>query len=246
MLFLELKMFLLVSSKSQIFCHIAVSVISPLLANLYLHWFDKAFHRKGGPKEQINARLIRYCDDFVVLMRYRSAQTEEFIRGKLEDWMGLALNKEKTKVVDLRVKRNSIDFLGFNLKFVKSKFNCGQYLKIEPKKKAFAKAKAAIKEKLSPKNNYKPIKRVVQEVNRFLQGWAEYFSLGNPFTTFTKLDHYVEDSLRRHLTRRSQRGYKKGESQTWYQVFRGLGLIRLTNKREATRKAVCRKSARTV
>lgn len=109
-------------------------VISPLLANLYLHWFDKVFHGKNGPKEQINARLIRYADDFVILMRYRSIQVEEFVRGKLEEWMGLILNKEKTKVVDLKQKGSSLDFLGFNMRYVKSKYD-GQYLKIEPKKK---------------------------------------------------------------------------------------------------------------
>ncbi len=46
-------------------------VISPLLANLYLHWFDKLFHRADGPAEWANAKLVRYADDFVVLARYR-------------------------------------------------------------------------------------------------------------------------------------------------------------------------------
>lgn len=217
-------------------------VISPLLANLYLHWFDTVFHRKGGPNERIYAKLIRYCDDFIVLTRYRSAQAEEFIRSKLEDWMGLVLNKEKTRIVNLKKEGSSIDFLGFNLRFVKSKFN-GQYLKIEPKKKAFIKAKETIREKLSCKNNYRPVKEVIQEVNRYLEGWSGYFSLGHPFTTFAKMDYFVAERLRKHLQKRSQRGYKKGEEQTWYQVFKGLGLIRLTSKREASRKAGCGKSA---
>lgn len=221
-------------------------VISPLLSNLYLHWFDVVFHRKDGPGQEINAKLIRYADDFVVLMRFRSLEAEEFIKGKLEEWMGLVLNKEKTKVVDLKQKRRSIDFLGFNLRFVKSKYNSGQYLKVEPKKKALAKAREEIREILSRKNNFKPVKQVVKQVNRFLEGWGGYFDLGNPFDAFTKMDHFVEERLRRHLQKRSQRGYKKGEGQTWYQVLRGLGLKRLTKKCEALRKAVCGKSARTV
>ena len=218
-------------------------VISPLLANLYLHWFDVVFHRTGGPRDKINARLIRYCDDFIVLMRYRSIQTEEFIRGKLEDWMGLVINKEKTKVVDLKKAGSSIEFLGFQLRFAKSKFNKGQYVKIEPKKKAFTKAKGAVKILLNRKNNCKPVKQVVGRLNRFLEGWAGYFSLGHPFATFAKMDHFVAERLRRHLQKRSQRGYKKGEQQTWYQVFKGMGLKRLTSKREDSRKAGCGKSA---
>jgi RNA-directed DNA polymerase len=221
-------------------------VISPLLSNLYFHWFDKVFHGKGGPRECINARLVRYADDFIVLMRFRSAQTEEFIRDKLERWMGLEINKEKTRVVDLTKKGNSIDFLGFRMRYVKSKFGSGQYFKVEPKERALAKAKETIRLKLSSKNNFKPVKNVIGEVNRFLIGWAGYFSLGNPFDTFAKLDHFVEERLRRHLQKRSQRGYRKGDGQTWYQVFRGMGLIRISSQCEALRKAVCGKSARTV
>lgn len=221
-------------------------VISPLLANLYLHWFDKVFHQKGGPREQINARLIRYADDFVILMRYRSIRTEEFVRDKLEQWMGLVINKEKTNVVDMKKKGSSLDFLGFNLRYVKSKYNSGQYLKIEPKKKAFAKAKETIREMLIQRNNFIPIDRTVMRINKFLKGWAGYFSLGNPSDTFAKMDYFVAEQLRRHLHKRSQRGFKKSEGQTWYQVFRGMGLIRLTSICKTSRKAVCGKSARTV
>jgi RNA-directed DNA polymerase len=221
-------------------------VISPLLSNLYLHWFDVVFHRKEGPGREINAKLIRYADDFVVLMRFRSLKAEEFIRGKLEGWMGLVLNKEKTKVVDLNRRKSSIDFLGFNLRFVRSKYNSGQYLKVDPKKKALARAREEVREILSRKNNCKPVKQVIQRLNRYLDGWAGYFDLGNPFDAFAKMDHFVAERMRRHLQKRSQRGYKKGEDQTWYQVFQGLGLKRLTKKCEASREAVCGKSARTV
>ena len=221
-------------------------VISPLLANLYLHWFDVVFHRKGGPGDKIGARLIRYADDFVVLTRFRSMQTEEFIRGKLEEWMGLVINKEKTKTVDLKKVTSSIDFLGFNIRYVRSKFFKEKYLKIEPKKKAFIKAKNRIREIVHHRNSYKPVEQVIQEVNRFLTGWREYFSIGNPFDTFAKMDHFVKESLYRHLQRRSQRGYKKNKDTTWYKVFKSLGLVQLTSKCEASRKAVCGKSARTV
>jgi len=221
-------------------------VISPLLANLYLHWFDKTFHMKGGPREQIDARLIRYADDFVILMRYRSAQAEEFVRDKLERWMGLVINKEKTKVVDMKKRGSSLDFLGFNMRYVKSKYNNEQYLKIEPKKKAFAKAKDTIRGMLVQRNNFIPIDRTVTRINKFLRGWAEYFSLGHPFDTFAKMDQFVAEQLRRHLHKRSQRGFRKGEGQTWYQVFDGMGLTRLTSTCKTLRKAVCRKSARTV
>jgi RNA-directed DNA polymerase len=87
-------------------------VISPLLANIYLHWFDKVFHRADGPAHWAKAKLVRYADDFVVLARYQSRQLRGFIEGKLEQWLGLEVNREKTRVVDLKEPRSSLDFLG--------------------------------------------------------------------------------------------------------------------------------------
>jgi RNA-directed DNA polymerase len=221
-------------------------VISPLLANLYLHWFDVIFHRKNGPREKINARLIRYADDFVVLMRYRSIQTEEFIRSTLEDWMGLTLNKVKTRIVNLKEEGSSIDFLGFNLRFAQSQYGNLQYLKVQPKKQAFEKAKDRIRSIINFRNNCRPIKEIVDAANSFLNGWSDYFQLGNPYDTFAKMDHFAGMRMYRHLRRRSQRGYNKGGDQTWYRAIQGLGLIRLTSRSKALRKAVCGKSARTV
>ncbi len=78
-------------------------VISPLLANIYLHWFDKVFHFGSGPAHWANnARLVRYADDFVVMARFVSPQLIRFIETKVEEWMGLVINREKTRVVNLR------------------------------------------------------------------------------------------------------------------------------------------------
>jgi RNA-directed DNA polymerase len=73
-------------------------VISPLLANAYLHWFDKVFHRSTGPRQWANARMVRYADDFVVLARYQGNKLRQFVEGFLEGHMGLSINREKTRV----------------------------------------------------------------------------------------------------------------------------------------------------
>src|ERR1019366_3165637 len=64
-------------------------VISPLLANIYLHWFDKCFHFTDGPAHWAKARLVRYADDFVVMARCQSPQLVDWGEKKLEDWLGL-------------------------------------------------------------------------------------------------------------------------------------------------------------
>jgi group II intron reverse transcriptase/maturase len=67
-------------------------VISPLLANLYLHWFDVMFHRQGGPAKRFGAKLVRYADDFVVLAKRMETEMGEFLESKLEGWLKLEIN----------------------------------------------------------------------------------------------------------------------------------------------------------
>lgn len=62
-------------------------VISPLLANVYLHWFDVMFHRKSGPRHWANARLVRYADDFVIMARYQGHRIDEWLVRQLEGWL---------------------------------------------------------------------------------------------------------------------------------------------------------------
>src|SRR5207237_9810088 len=88
-------------------------VISPLLANSYLHRLDPVFHRPSGPAPWAKAKLVRYADDFVVLARYQSRQLRGFIESKLETWMGLEINRDKTRVIDLKQEGVTLDFLGF-------------------------------------------------------------------------------------------------------------------------------------
>ncbi len=88
-------------------------VLSPLLANIYLHWFDHLFQRADGPARWAKATLVRYADDFVVLARSISPQLRGWIEGKLEGGLGLPLNREKTRVLEWRQIGQSLDFLGY-------------------------------------------------------------------------------------------------------------------------------------
>src|SRR6202011_5700455 len=74
-----------------IFC--VRGVISPLLSNVYLHWFDKLFQRADGPAQWAGAKLVRYADDFVVLARYQGARLTGWVESKLEGWRGWENNQ---------------------------------------------------------------------------------------------------------------------------------------------------------
>ena len=116
-------------------------VISPLLANLYLHWFDKAFHCSKGPSEWSDARLIRYADDFVIMARYQGNRIDEWISHRLESWLGLSINREKTSVVKLE-KGESLDFLGFTFRYDRDLYGGEhRYLNVFPSKKSMLKAR---------------------------------------------------------------------------------------------------------
>jgi RNA-directed DNA polymerase len=77
-------------------------VISPMLANIYLHWFDALFHGPEGPAKRAGAKLVRFADDFVAMAREWSPELSEYIESKLEGKFPLEINRDKTRVVDLR------------------------------------------------------------------------------------------------------------------------------------------------
>src|SRR5207249_3154896 len=91
-------------------------VISPLLANIYLHWFDHVFHAKDGPARWAKAVLVRYADDFVVMTRYTGKELREFIDNKIEVWLRLKINRKKTRVIHLHEQGAVLDFLGYSFR----------------------------------------------------------------------------------------------------------------------------------
>ena len=112
-------------------------VISPLLANVYLHWFERRFDRDDGPGDWAKAKLVRYADDFVVLARYQSARLIDWIEGTLEGRFGLTINREKTRTVKLRSPGARLDFLGFTLRYDRDRFGRDRrYLDVQPSKEA--------------------------------------------------------------------------------------------------------------
>jgi RNA-directed DNA polymerase len=201
-------------------------VISPLLANLYLHWFDKLFHRTDGPAEWANAKLVRYADDYVVLARYQGQRLQGWIEEKIEKWLGLEINREKTRVVDLREEKASLDFLGYTFRWHRDRYGRNQrYLHVGPSNKALQRARDQINELTDRRQGCTPIPRLIDRLNRLLEGWANYFSLGYPRDAFRKINWHVGYRLANHLKHhRSQRPYQLPEGTTYYEHFQRLGL----------------------
>ena len=203
-------------------------VLSPLLANIYLHWFDRVFHSKGGPAQWAKATLIRYADDFVVMARYMSPQIRNFIEQKLEAWLGLKLNREKTRIVNLRRNQERLEFLGYQIGLAPVREDRSRhYWRMEPSHKAMEREVDRIWEMTARKYGWKPLPELIEELNRHLKGWANYYRLGQPRKAFQRLNRYVRQRLYQRLRRSSQRPWKPAPGQTAYGYFQQLGLIYL-------------------
>jgi RNA-directed DNA polymerase len=203
-------------------------VISPLLANLYLHWFDKVFHRPDGPAHWAKAKLVRYADDFVVMTRYANPPVVAFIESKLEAWMGLEINREKTRVVNLRKKRASLDFLGYTFRCERDLFGRRQrYWNVFPSRKAQKRERAVLHEMTDRRHCFKPLPWLIAELNRQRRGWANYFCFGFPRRAFNQLNRYVLHRLWQHLRRRSQRRFRPPAGVSEYEHLLKLGLVML-------------------
>jgi len=206
-------------------------VISPLLANAFLHWFDVVFHRAAGPAHFANARLVRYADDFVVMARYIGPRIEQWIESTLESWMGLRINREKTAVVDLGKQRASLDFLGFTLRYDRDLHGRGhRYLNVRPSKKSLARAREHTRALIDSRQCFTPLPELIGRVNRFLVGWGNYFRHGYPAQAFRDLNAFVLQRFTRHVQRRSQRPYRPPNGVSYYAHFHKLGLVQLTSR----------------
>ena len=200
-------------------------VLSPLLANVYLHWFDHLFERADGPAQWAKAKLVRYADDFVVMARLIGPKLEGWVEDKLEGWLGLQINREKTRIVNLQTPGQSLDFLGYTFRFDRDLHGRAQrYLNLMPSRKTMAREREAVRQIINPQQSHTPLPELIGRLNRHLRGWSNYFKLGYPREAFSDLNHFVRDRLGQHLQRRSQRGWRVRQGVTLYAHLQHLGL----------------------
>jgi RNA-directed DNA polymerase len=193
-------------------------VISPLLANLYLHWFDVRFHRADGPGTWANARLVRYADDFVIMAKYIDRRMLAWVERTVEGWLGLTINREKTRIVALTpTSEASLDFLSYTFRYEWDRFGRGtRYFTAVPSRKAIMRMQEELRALLNSRHTCVPIGQLIQRTNRKLQGWANYFSFGHPRRAQRKMNAFVNRRLLRQVQRRSQRTCRRPAGMSWY------------------------------
>lgn len=190
------------------------AVISPLLANIYLHPLDVLMASRGY-------RMVRYADDFVVLCKGR--EEADAVLGDVRTWMaenGLRLHPNKTHVGDCRQIGEGFEFLGY-------RFEAGRRW---VRKKSLNRFKDSIRAK-TRRTRGQTLAVIVADLNRLLRGWFAYFKHAHRYT-FEPLDKFIRRRLRavlhRQTRRRSGMGLTLADHQRWpIAFFAEAGLLAL-------------------
>lgn len=200
-------------------------VISPLLANIFLHQLDRQFYGRRGPAKAIKAKLVRYADDFVILAYDIGARMMNYVEEVVQR-LGLSLNRDKTHIVDLRMEGEHLDFLGFTFRFDRNLGGSGKYLNIVPSAKSMNRVRERLR-RMTQRQVQLPSEKLIIKMNRFLRGWRNYFSFGYPRTAFRAVNWYVQKRWRRFLRTRSQRHCRQLGGPSLYHALKAKGLIYL-------------------
>ena len=195
-------------------------VISPLLANLYLHLMDRIW-KKYGLDIKLGARMVRYADDFVVLCRKGTKRPMEVIQ-RILNRLGLSLSPTKTRELDSR--KDSFRFLGFAIGMKKSTRTGKTYSHVEPSKKALGAIRQKIAYLTRREMTCVPLDAMMEKVNQTLQGWVEYFHYRNCSRALGKLKWQIEERMRmqlrkRHKIRHRVTGYVRFSRSKLYEQY---------------------------
>lgn len=188
-------------------------VISPMLSNLYLNEIDRMLERAKEATRQGRYTYVeyaRYADDLVVVVDgykrhdWLCRAVERRVREELAK-LQVEINEEKSRMADL-AKGESFGFLGFQFNFVRSRNGAWrpQYTpQLQKRSKLLRKLKETFR-----RYHSQPIDRVVEIINPILEGWVNYFAIGNSSRCFSYVRDWVEKKVRRHLMRaRKRKGF---------------------------------------
>jgi group II intron reverse transcriptase/maturase len=173
-------------------------VISPLLANLYLHLVDRIWERHGL-EQKYSARLVRYADDMVLLCARDTERPLSMLKYLLER-LGLSLNETKTHIVN--AWEQGFDFPGFEIRMRRRPHSGQSYPHVQPAKRAVKRIKAKLTKLSRRKLTPVPLPAIVQGLNQLLRGWSGYFYYRNSTKVFGDVRWHAEERLRTHLRKR--------------------------------------------
>jgi group II intron reverse transcriptase/maturase len=198
-------------------------VISPCLCNVYLHRLDRQWAQRG------HGVLVRFADDLLAMCRTREEAEAALaaLRLILAE-LGLELKDAKTRIVHLEEGGEGVDFLGFHHRWVRAnRARHVQFLARWPSRRAMQHARDRVREITARERLLLPVEDVVEDLNRYLRGWAGYFRYGNSARHFDAISDYAARRVASHVAKRHKRTRGYGWSVLAFQSPDRLGLIDL-------------------
>ena len=196
-------------------------VISPLLANIYLHSVDAAWEQRGYTKRSgPNVQMVRYADDLVLLTDKDACWAMDRLRELLEA-LELELSEEKSRVVN--AEKETFDFLGFTFRRVWNRERTKRVTLYYPSKRSQKRLRERIRGVMHPTNPV-TVAEQIDRANRILRGWVNYFRVSNASEVFHDVRWYVETKLRRVLQRQQHRHGRGWKRYDFAYLYAKLGL----------------------
>jgi len=196
-------------------------VISPLLANLYLHWLDQTWDRRKFGERAHDAHLVRYADDFVILCKERPDFYLEQA-GQVLDRLGLTLNAKKTRI--LNATQEPFDFLGHRFTVLPSKRTGKLNTFYYPSPKAMNSIKKKVREIALTGQHWELPLLIKERINPLLRGWGNYFKMGNSRKHFMSIANYTTYTLCIMLRKKHKKRSKgwRDHPPSWFYDYHGL------------------------
>jgi group II intron reverse transcriptase/maturase len=204
-------------------------VISPLLANIYMHLIDRIVNDGKKLFSKAGIKIVRYADDFILMGERLTEESKAALRLLL-DRMGLKLNEKKTR--EINAKETPFNFLGFTVRYDRDiKGRNIKYWNIIPSDKSQTRVREKIDAFLKTGGHYAP-KRVAEGLNAILRGWLNYYEIPKvsyPKMSKRKLRYYLFEKLQRYYNRKSQRRSRLYGQQAFEILVHRYGLINPIN-----------------